>query len=74
VIDAIMEKCGQNVNILHIKLDRNATECCVYMKTASQADAGRAFKALHGWWFDGNKLKIPVCSQSNLIDKFQVTL
>jgi inner nuclear membrane protein Man1 len=72
VIDAIMEKCGQNVNILHIKLDRNATECCVYMKTASQADAGRAFKALHGWWFDGNQLQMLVAwSGSNLIIDFR---
>jgi len=53
VVDAILEKCGQNVNILHIKLDNTANDCCVYMKTASQADAGRAFRALHGWWFDG---------------------
>jgi inner nuclear membrane protein Man1 len=72
VIDAIMEKCGQNVNILHIKLDRNATECCVYMKTASQADAGRAFKALHGWWFDGNLLQmLVVWSGSNLTVDFR---
>ncbi|XP_065338806.1 inner nuclear membrane protein Man1 isoform X1 [Cloeon dipterum] len=58
VVDAILEKCGQNVNILHIKLDSNANDCCVYMKTASQADAGRAFRALHGWWFDGNLVTV----------------
>ncbi|XP_059475271.1 inner nuclear membrane protein Man1-like isoform X2 [Neocloeon triangulifer] len=58
VVDAILEKCGQNVNILHIKLDSTANDCCVYMKTASQADAGRAFRALHGWWFDGNLVTV----------------
>ncbi|XP_059473897.1 inner nuclear membrane protein Man1-like isoform X2 [Neocloeon triangulifer] len=54
VVDAIFEKCGQNFNILHYKVDSTADDCCVFMKTASQADAGQAYRALHGWLFDGD--------------------
>ena len=28
---------------------------CVYVKCGSPDGAGRAYKALHGWWFDGIK-------------------
>ncbi len=57
VKDAILEKCGEKVKILHIKVDRGSREGCVYMKCMSQEDAGKAYKALHGCWFDGNLLK-----------------
>ena len=51
--DAVLEKCGeQNVRALHISVDRTNREGCVYLKCASQEDAGRAYQALHGWWFD----------------------
>ena len=53
VKDAILEKCGDGVKILHIKVDRGSREGCVYMKCMSQEDAGKAYKALHGCWFDG---------------------
>ncbi|KAJ8889114.1 hypothetical protein PR048_008608 [Dryococelus australis] len=50
--DAILEKC-EGVNILHISVDRQSREGCVYVKCASQHDAGRAYQLLHGSWFDG---------------------
>lgn len=50
--DAILEKC-ENSKILHIKVDRGNKEGCVYVKCASQEDAGKAYRALHGFWFDG---------------------
>lgn len=52
VQDAILEKCGDDVKILHIRVDRGSREGCVYMKCMSQEDAGKAYRALHGWWFD----------------------
>jgi membrane protein Man1 len=54
VKDAILEKCSESVKILHIKVDRGSREGCVYMKCLSQEDAGKAYKALHGCWFDGS--------------------
>lgn len=51
--DAILEKCGEGVKILHIRVDVGSREGCVYMKCMSQEDAGKAYRALHGCWFDG---------------------
>lgn len=51
--DAILEKCGEGVKILHIRVDIGSREGCVYMKCMSQEDAGKAYRALHGCWFDG---------------------
>lgn len=63
--DAILEKCGEErVVALHISVDRVSREGCVYLKCASQEDAGKAYRALHGWWFDSRYLgKLPRFSQ-----------
>lgn len=53
VQDAILEKCGEGVKILHIRVDIGSREGCVYLKCMSQEDAGKAYRALHGCWFDG---------------------
>ncbi|XP_071648183.1 inner nuclear membrane protein Man1 isoform X2 [Temnothorax longispinosus] len=58
VQDAILEKCGEGVNILHIRVDIGSREGCVYMKCMSQEDAGKAYRALHGCWFDGNLVTV----------------
>lgn len=52
--DAILEKCGESVKILHIRVD--IASRCVYMKCVSQEHAGKAYRALHGCWFDGKLL------------------
>lgn len=51
VQDAILEKCT-GAKILHIHVDKSSKEGCVYVKCASELDAGKAYKALHGSWFD----------------------
>jgi len=56
VQDAILEKCGEDVKILHIRVDIGSREGCVYMKCMSQKDAGEAYRALHGCWFDGTRV------------------
>ncbi|XP_014218016.1 inner nuclear membrane protein Man1 [Copidosoma floridanum] len=58
VKDAILEKCNDGVKILHIKVDRGSREGCVYIKCMSQEDAGQAYKALHGSWFDGHLVTV----------------
>ncbi|XP_046612017.1 inner nuclear membrane protein Man1 [Neodiprion virginianus] len=58
VQDAILEKCGEDVKILHIRVDRGNREGCVYMKCMSQEDAGKAYRALHGWWFDSKLVTV----------------
>ncbi|XP_033212036.1 inner nuclear membrane protein Man1-like [Belonocnema kinseyi] len=58
VKDAILEKCGEDVNIYHINVDRGSREGCVYMKCMSQEDAGKAYRALHGCWYDGRLVTV----------------
>ncbi|KAL0107851.1 hypothetical protein PUN28_014843 [Cardiocondyla obscurior] len=58
VQDAILEKCGESVKILHIRVDICSREGCVYMKCMSEEDAGKAYRALHGCWFDGNLVTV----------------
>ncbi|KAH0504258.1 Inner nuclear membrane protein Man1 [Microtus ochrogaster] len=52
--EAILEKCSDNDGIVHIAVDKNSREGCVYVKCLSPEYAGKAFKALHGSWFDGS--------------------
>ena len=57
VQDAILEKCF-GAKILHIHVDKTSKEGCVYVKCASERDAGRAYKALHGSWFDSQLVTV----------------
>ncbi|KAJ0069964.1 hypothetical protein NL108_017665, partial [Boleophthalmus pectinirostris] len=50
--EAILEKCSDNNGIVHIAVDKNSREGCVYVKCLSAEHSGKAFKALHGSWFD----------------------
>ncbi|XP_071544125.1 uncharacterized protein MAN1 [Panulirus ornatus] len=55
--DSILEKC-EGISIVHVAVDRSSREGCVYLKCASLSEAGRAFRALHGWWYDGNLVTV----------------
>ncbi|KAI4475122.1 hypothetical protein M0802_015274 [Mischocyttarus mexicanus] len=55
---SVNKKCGEGVQILHIRVDRGSREGCVYMKCISQNDAGKAYRALHGCWFDGHLVTV----------------
>nr|XP_015208375.1 PREDICTED: inner nuclear membrane protein Man1 [Lepisosteus oculatus] len=56
--EAILEKCSNNDGIVHISVDKNSREGCVYVKCLSTEHAGKAFKALHGSWFDGKLVTV----------------
>nr|XP_033814384.1 inner nuclear membrane protein Man1 [Geotrypetes seraphini] len=56
--EAILEKCCDNDGIVHIAVDKNSREGCVYVKCLSPEYAGKAFKALHGSWFDGKLVTV----------------
>lgn len=55
--DAILEKADQG-KILHMAVDRGSREGCVYIKCSSAEEAGKVYRALHGWWFDGNLVTV----------------
>ncbi|XP_038134066.1 inner nuclear membrane protein Man1 [Cyprinodon tularosa] len=56
--EAILEKCSDNDGIVHISVDKNSKEGCVYVKCLSAEHSGKAFKALHGSWFDGKLVTV----------------
>ncbi|XP_045569979.1 inner nuclear membrane protein Man1 [Salmo salar] len=56
--EAILEKCCDNDGIVHIAVDKNSREGCVYVKCLSAEHSGKAFKALHGSWFDGKLVTV----------------
>ncbi|KAK9306794.1 hypothetical protein QLX08_002682 [Tetragonisca angustula] len=70
VQDAILEKCGEGVKILHIRVDRGSREGCVYMKCMSQDDAGKAYRALHGCWFDGHLVTVKYLRLERYYERF----
>ncbi|KAK4323490.1 hypothetical protein Pmani_005805 [Petrolisthes manimaculis] len=55
--DSLLEKC-EGVSVVHVAVDRASQEGCVYIKCGSLHDAGKAFRALHGWWYDGNLVTV----------------
>uniref|UniRef100_I3K9L3 LEM domain containing 3 n=1 Tax=Oreochromis niloticus TaxID=8128 RepID=I3K9L3_ORENI len=56
--EAILEKCSDNDGIVHIAVDKTSREGCVYVKCLSAEYSGKAFKALHGSWFDGKLVTV----------------
>ncbi|XP_034019432.1 inner nuclear membrane protein Man1 [Thalassophryne amazonica] len=56
--EAILQKCSDNDGIVHIAVDKNSREGCVYVKCLSAEYSGKAFKALHGSWFDGKLVTV----------------
>ncbi|KAJ3612390.1 hypothetical protein NHX12_020666 [Muraenolepis orangiensis] len=56
--EAILNKCIDNDGIVHIAVDKNSREGCVFVKCLSAEHSGKAFKALHGSWFDGKLVTV----------------
>ncbi|XP_065202118.1 inner nuclear membrane protein Man1 [Planococcus citri] len=57
VEDAILERC-EGVKVIHIAVDGTNPEGCVYVKCASTDDAGKAYRKMHGAWFDGKIVSV----------------
>lgn len=54
--EAILEKCENRCNILHIDLDR--ASYCVYVKCATPNDASVVYRSMHGWWYEGKLITV----------------
>lgn len=65
--EAILEKC-ERCNILHVEIERSS--CCVYVKCASEADAGVAYHALHGWWYEGRLITVKYLRIERYMQRF----
>ncbi|XP_023295000.2 inner nuclear membrane protein Man1 [Lucilia cuprina] len=56
IIESILEKVGPQCRIYDIQLDRQS--CCVYIRCASEKDAGIVHNEINGWWFDNRLVSI----------------
>lgn len=70
VEDAILEKCGPDHGILHVAADRASKDGCVYVRCRDLNSAGRAFKVLHGWWFDGKLVTVKYLYEHRYFERF----
>lgn len=69
VQDAILEKC-EGIKVLHIAVDKNSREGCVYLKCSSPEEAGRAYRALHGSWFDSKLVTVKYLRLERYYERF----
>uniref|UniRef100_A0A914WVM2 LEM domain-containing protein n=1 Tax=Plectus sambesii TaxID=2011161 RepID=A0A914WVM2_9BILA len=56
--DALLEKLGPGIRVLHVAVDKTSKEGVVFMKLKSKREAEDAYKALHGSWFDGRIVSV----------------
>ena len=68
--DAILEKCGVDHGILHIVVDKSSKDGCIYIRCRDLASAGKVFKALHGWWFDGKLVTAKYLREERYLQHF----
>uniref|UniRef100_A0A1B0FH87 Man1/Src1-like C-terminal domain-containing protein n=1 Tax=Glossina morsitans morsitans TaxID=37546 RepID=A0A1B0FH87_GLOMM len=54
--ESILEKVGPQCKIYDIQLDRQS--CCVYIRCATEKDAGIVHNEISGWWFDNHLVSI----------------
>lgn len=69
VSDAILERC-EGVKIVHIMVDEANPEGCVYMKCASTEDAGKAYRKIHGAWYDGKIVTVKYLRTERYHERF----
>ena len=56
--------------ILHIAVDVNSMEGCVYIKAMHTEAAGNIFKSLHGQWYRGNLVTVKYLREERYYERF----
>ncbi|XP_064536256.1 inner nuclear membrane protein Man1 [Drosophila montana] len=72
IIESIFEKVGPSCNICDIQLDTQS--CCVYIRCASEADAGIVHNEINGWWFDKRLISIKFLRLERYLNRFPKSL
>lgn len=68
IIESILEKVGIQCRIYDIQLDRQS--CCVYIRCASEKDAGIVHNEINGWWFDKRLVSIKFLRLQRYLTRF----
>lgn len=66
--DAILEKVGSDCKIYDIQLDK--VNCWVYVRCASDKDAGIVHDKINGWWFDKRLVSIKFLRLERYLSRF----
>ncbi|EDW01942.1 inner nuclear membrane protein Man1 [Drosophila grimshawi] len=72
MIDSILEKVGSHCKICDVQLDTQS--CCVYIRCASEADAGIVHNEINGWWFDKRLISIKFLRIERYLNRFPKSL
>ncbi|KAM7341783.1 LEM domain-containing inner nuclear membrane protein MAN1 isoform 1-T2 [Cochliomyia hominivorax] len=68
IIESILEKVGPQCKIYDVQLDRQS--CCVYIRCASERDAGIVHNEINGWWFDNRLVSIKFLRLQRYLTRF----
>eukprot|EP00095_Tigriopus_kingsejongensis_P008817 maker-scaffold1296_size49803-snap-gene-0.16 protein:Tk08817 transcript:maker-scaffold1296_size49803-snap-gene-0.16-mRNA-1 annotation:"inner nuclear membrane protein man1-like" len=66
----ILRRCAAQAKILHIGVDIDNQEGCVYVKCGSTEDAGSVFKTLHGQWYRGHLVTVKYLREERYHDRY----
>ena len=71
VKEELLRRCAaSSAAILHVAVDTESNEGCVYAKCASAEHAGRVFRALHGQWYRGNLVTVKYLREERYHERF----
>ncbi|KAH8261254.1 hypothetical protein KR044_006026, partial [Drosophila immigrans] len=72
IVESIFEKVGANCKICDVQLDKQS--CCVYIRCATEADAGMVHNEINGWWFDKKLISIKFLRLERYLSRFPKSL
>ncbi|XP_034109480.1 inner nuclear membrane protein Man1 isoform X1 [Drosophila albomicans] len=72
IVESIFEKVGSNCKICDVQLDKQS--CCVYIRCATEADAGMVHNEINGWWFDKKLISIKFLRLERYLSRFPKSL
>lgn len=70
IVESIIEKVGPRCKICDVQLDIQS--CCVYIRCASEEDAGMIHNEINGWWFDKRLISIKFLRLERYLSRFPV--
>ena len=78
VKEEILQRCssgngngnGNGAQILHIAVDTESSEGCVYIKAKNTEEAAKVFTALHGQWYGGNLVTVKYMREERYHSRF----
>ncbi|KAH8237317.1 hypothetical protein KR038_009735 [Drosophila bunnanda] len=68
IVESIIEKVGPRCKICDVQLDIQS--CCVYIRCATEEDAGMIHNEINGWWFDKRLISIKFLRLERYLSRF----